>query len=346
MKKRLGGRLISPAHADILIQQGLIAADSHLHSSVSHDVSDRPKTHPKQVIETGFARGITYPIITDHDNMRAHLTVEAPGPFAAELSVTPQDLGLARPYEIHINAYMENRHDLAAALEMAAHGAYKDLLLFEWAKLYDRVLSWNHPFRPERKERLNPALMKQFARDFRAVEVVNAKLFSGQNRYAQRMADAYGLAAFAGTDNHAGSPKPMMLARGDSFWEWMDNVLNHQSYIVERNASSVTWAQDGLDWLELMLQGTASELELKSGDPSLDEKIALFIQRPELAQAFRRFMNMGIGPLKPGVLYARRAWVGPELERFKEFAQLPEVQELISNEYARGTPRTGRYAHT
>jgi len=214
--------------AEELLEKGYLGADLHVHSSASSDVIPSPNVQPEAIIRKEKSLGLL-PMISDHDTMDGLLSLDSSNALevsGVEIKIKSPDIG----HTIHTNIYGLKTAQLNDLENIALSGNIREFI--SYIKNTRLPFQYNHPFWCEPDEKLNISAVKEIAKEFPVIELNSGRIRS-LNDSAYRLARELGKGITSTTDSHIGEPgKALTLAQGSDFFEFWDNVIHGNLYVM------------------------------------------------------------------------------------------------------------------
>ncbi|MDD4650916.1 MAG: PHP domain-containing protein [Methanothrix sp.] len=317
--------MLSSEEADVLREDGWMAADLHVHTLFSSDVIPVSSLRPMRLFQKARAKHMDFVTFTDHDAM------------AAYHSISPKLEGLVRGVEIkikdmervghtiHINVYELDDSQFQELENIALQG---DLLSFlDFLKSEKLPFVYNHPLWFEAGEKPNLAVIPDLIKLFPVLEY-NMHRIRRKNEIIMELARRYEKGLIASTDTHSGMiGHAYTLSKGNDFKEFYNNICRGKSYIIVKDLTKQYLIQEMNAWLDMM---SGQEPILKSkkictGMRYLDKFIAIMS-----SEKFRDFPRM-YGAALTGVYKAANSGLPAALYIWRECSSAFEMEKILGS---------------
>ncbi len=202
LTKKYRERILQAEQKDLLLQDGWLAADLHVHSTCSPDVLPYPDFHPEAIYQGALKRGMGFVTITDHDTMEAYDIIG----WERERLVPGVEMTLFDPvrvgHTIHVNVYELNKSQFLELKRIAERDGNLETFI-DFLQDQSLLYTYNHPFWFLPKDKPNYRAVADIIDLFPVIEY-NMKRIKMKNMFALWLAAKKGKGITASTDTHIG----------------------------------------------------------------------------------------------------------------------------------------------
>jgi predicted metal-dependent phosphoesterase TrpH len=241
-------RIVDPATARRLREEGYRAADLHVHPC-SRDTIPHRRLHPRNLLRRAAAVGLDYIAFSDHNDIPTYGIHDSALVKAVEFDVLDVDFV---GHTVHELVYGLDRVNYEELSVKASEGDLRSFAAY--CNVNGLWLCYAHPLWVKEGEKLNVEAVPRVASLNHFIEVNGTSTYP-QNRGAHRLARALGMPELANSDTHtAHLGATYTLAKGDGFGEWIQNVRRGDYYLVVEHISRKTFREELLRWYDLVFR--------------------------------------------------------------------------------------------